>query len=1620
MMNKLYSPFVQMSGYSVVFTSCTVLFWCMVLASACDSFVLRTLYFASTALAWCVTFHGLLTIGGILRECVVARDVNFDVAIPTPIGYIRYFRRPRRSSPEPVLRHQLAGNDSDFDTLLRLTNVFWLYDRVARKFGYTPVHSESNLTTIVLHSFASFYVRLRDATGLRMIGLTVLDFLLSLTRHCVNKKGHIPERELYSYIGSMSWEQFRKCFNVGAFKSSHDANEFLVRLARIARDRFYLRHQADTIDPDDIPTVWEKLMAARDSEAINAARELLKLLNSAFVRYACGVIGVDEDKTAALCEKIEAANVPLHAKFLDQLMAVTDVMFRLFKSANENGISSLFSARPGVLKLYKDVAAIRERIDNLLSTREVVTYLRDLQSITAELKRLINLADQLMDSRNTIPMLSLQKQLLEMKATIDAKYAACQIRKSPFGILLVGPSGVCKSHLTNMLNETLLCRAGVLRQGDSATGLTSVIQSTDKYHSTVTNATQTIILDDLANKREDKDYVDVTNIISFLNNVSVQAVKAEVHEKGTVFPQPKLAIATTNVKHLNAPRDSNCPISILRRFNVCVDIVLKPEFRMVPQNRFSQANTSLLPDTEVNPLMDVWEFHFYRWVTKDRKPDMYTETLLRTTSTRQALDYIIEQFDLHQEIQTRYVQSAQALSGICGCGKFEPNCQECALRHQFGFVGLSETLWYKRVDFTWAWCNVFAFIPVWYQLLCDKVGDRIESIRCVQFYRRIIGEVSSLLFILKCVFTCTYLWVVYSCAYILSNASFHHGMLVLLFFVTFIYLNVVLLLSFMQLRKLPLEVVERCQRPWKIVKFVAIVSVMYGAWCVVYKLWTLYRAKFSHNIADVHPRSFNPWKVFGRPQPIASQRLIANWSQPNYNRKSCEDFPFFEVHGVKKSDGKLARVNIAPLGGNIFLINTHFLDRIDLNQELQVKWDSTRGPTSQPVRHLCYRGDVSFIALNCVPFPSFRDNLPVIMPTKGIANMTGVDGSFDYWRTTEDHGFGGLGPDILYNLSKDTEDGMCGTPIVSQDLLIGFHNVGGGRRGGAVCVTQSDFDNVYRYFNPRETYGESDPKFSFLDKHVNLTKQEDEHVDGKVKYLGQVDVARTRANTTVKPTIISDTVRQVFGVEPKHEAPMHIKSRKAHIPRNIALKELKNPESVPVRYLGKAAYDYMQQVDKFCDKYSSKFDKFSEFCLSQQLRPLECDEVFAGIDGVSFIDPINIQTSMGFPICRPKHEFMYRDDNDKLIVDPAVLKEIEETQERLDNGEQLQFVFRASFKDEPVKIGKEKVRVFAAGSMELLYFIRKYFLPIAKLMQDHPLDFECAVGINANGSEWHQLYEHVTRFGNHRMIAGDYKAFDKGVSSVTLSCAFDILINIAKKYGSYTPNDIRVMEVLAQSCTSPVYEWFGSLIRVSGSNPSGNPLTVILNNLVNSLYQRAAFFALADRYEELRLRPPAYSEMVSAINYGDDNLMSVSEDCYWFDHTKMQNVLAEWGITYTMADKTSVSRPFIHIDECDFLKRNFRYDSTNDRMMAALDEDSIFRSLLMHTKISITDKEHAQAVIDGAQREYYQYGKETFLQKTRALEEVARLCDIPWTANTYEQLQESTESNPRDLKLVSA
>lgn len=564
---------------------------------------------------------------------------------------------------------------------------------------------------------------------------------------------------------------------------------------------------------------------------------------------------------------------------------------------------------------------------------------------------------------------------------------------------------------------------------------------------------------------------------------------------------------------------------------------------------------------------------------------------------------------------------------------------------------------------------------------------------------------------------------------------------------------------------------------------------------------------------------------------------------------------------------------------------------------------------------------------------------------------------------------------------RPTESGDCGSMCLcdtgSSQIIIGMHTSGAPNGGVAMQhISQKAIRACIDLYEAQVSEGTIP-----ISADGCMRELTDLHTKSCIRFLesgtanvyGSFKGYRPKHKSKVVPTYISEYVVENgyspdFGPPAMNWQPWH-----------LAIKDMTTPVHCYLNNNIKKCEDAF-----FNDIISNLGDKLS------MLEVYSIDVALNGADGVTYVDKINCSTSAGNPFKTSKKNFITQVNGKITSVDQVILDRVVEIEKCYDNNTRFHPQFCGHLKDEPVtlkKIAAGKTRVFTGGEFAWSIVVRKYLLSHIRLIQNNPFVFEAMPGVVAQSTEWRDLYHHITHFGKDRIIAGDYGKFDKRMAAPFILSAFRILERLAIKAG-WPDKDVRYIRCIAYDTAFPCIDFNGDLIEIQG-NPSGHPLTVIINCLVNSLYMRYAYMLISGKSVE------TFQKYVHLATYGDDNIMGVSLECPMFNHTRIAAAMKCIGVEYTMAEKEAESVPYIHIDESSFLKRSFRYDPDIGCIVAPLDKSSFNKMLTSRVfEPNMAPEAHDICVIETALREYFFYGKDVFMDRYQFFQKLVDDCEL--------------------------
>lgn len=568
------------------------------------------------------------------------------------------------------------------------------------------------------------------------------------------------------------------------------------------------------------------------------------------------------------------------------------------------------------------------------------------------------------------------------------------------------------------------------------------------------------------------------------------------------------------------------------------------------------------------------------------------------------------------------------------------------------------------------------------------------------------------------------------------------------------------------------------------------------------------------------------------------------------------------------------------------------------------------------------------------------------------------------------------------NYEYESKLGDCGSILISYTsmgpLILGIHILGSDsptlfpKRGFTLSVCQEDLafleGCVVSLGSSSLQVGKYKMELGALSK-----KSPVRYIDnGTLEVYGSLMGFRGRMKSRVCPTLMSDLAVEEGYVRNTSQPMMN-----SWIPWRKALLDMTRPVTEinqDILQIAKAGFiqDILTNLPE---------DSIRELIVYDNVTAIN------GQSGVAYVDKLNRNTSAGFPFKKSKKFFMIAMESTSelqhpVTVTPEILVEMDRIIACYETGKTVQPVFTASLKDEPTSLKKckeGKTRVFCGAPMPWSIVVRKYLLSTIRVIQKNRFLFEAGPGTIAQSKEWDDIYQYVTKFGEDRIVAGDYGKFDKRMPSSVIIAAFHIIMAMLEKAG-WSERDLSVVRGIATDTAYPTIDFNGDLIRCYGTNPSGHPLTVIINGLANSLYVRYCYIVSNPQQE-----CSSFKSNISLMTYGDDMIMGVNKNIDWFHHTSIKDVLANIDIEFTMADKEAISVPFIHINDATFLRRSWRFEPELEYRVCPIEHASIDKMLTMCVRSKTISLElQAVEVMNTVVREYFWYGKEIFERK-RAL-----------------------------------
>jgi len=1264
----------------------------------------------------------------------------------------------------------------------------------------------------------------------------------------------------------------------------------------------------------------------------------------------------------------------------DTILFILERGVHIYKTGD---ISSIVHSGSSYATIYEKASELKRKSMHLSNAEahgfKESTFLKELDDLIEKLLSIKKHGRGLDQTERSI-INHKYDEMCMIRDDITSLSACRQMRDMPFGILIVGDSGIGKSTLTQYIFQYFANICGL--EADDAYKYTHNYFA--KHWNNFKSCCWCIIMDDVAAENPSLgDNSSVREIIQVMNPVPYCPEQAALEDKGKTPCKAKLVIATSNIEHLNAYHYFSYPSAVQRRFPYIITPTVKPCYT----NEQGMLDSSLIDDDK--PYKDLWTFKVEmiipQKIASNAMKSLATKKTILENATQQ--EFFMWFRDTVVAFKANQERVNESLSEL----KNSKNCICCDLPDQMCLNIQSEDIEYFASELPW------------------MIFQKMKSTSVYKFMRRIV-------FFLYVTF---YL----STFYDKCSEKMVQGL-------TWVDENV----DIDYWRSMGEKVKKHYRIPLYFGTAATTIYVAYSVYRMFHGLQVQggVTSEFGSAPKDDTSKRENVWyKNEVNLTPFEVSRESASAKSSNF-----EDFKKRIARNCVSARIKNSNVNgnvwrpskMTCVTGHIYMVNNHCIPDIVDTTIIKIVESADTHINGNCEFTICEKDvvryperDLAFITIRNLPpkknivkyFISEKIDGPLSGETIGREFDGSMNGAkCDNMRLMRQQNIntketGKIVVDLWSAKSNDkSKDGDCGSLLTVQTdlgyILAGIHFARDEWSNNIILqrVTREDLEDAVIKMNRFSVESGSFNLITAPTKERSVTTLHKKSVfryipQGLGNLYGSFEGFRGKMKSCVETTPM---VYHLEGYKIKNGPPV----MGSYEPWRIAALDLVAPiMHIRTDVLDLCKESYLERIMAMEDA------KFS--CV----QVLDDFSAINGQAGVVYIDKMNRNTSAGNPWKKSKKYFLSSippvgQNLDPVSVDLEIDNRMDEILSNYLEGKCSHPNFCAHLKDEPVtfkKIKMGKTRVFTGAPMDWSLIVRKFLLSCTKLIQENRFVFEAGPGTIAQSLEWQEIRNYVTRHGEDRIIAGDYKAFDKKMSPKEILAAFDILYAICERSGNYNEQELRVIQCIAEDTAFPLVDYNGDLIQFYGSNPSGNPLTVILNSIVNSLRMRYVYYHLNPAKE-----CKSFNDNVNLMTYGDDNIMSVSPKCDWFNHTAVAEEFAKIDIVYTMADKETESVPFIHIDEASFLKRTWWYDEDMACYLAPLEHESIEKMLTVWNRSKSIPKEaQAIAVIGTALREYFFYGRPIFEEKRKMFMELVEKMEIQnWvedsTFPTYQSL----------------
>jgi hypothetical protein len=536
-----------------------------------------------------------------------------------------------------------------------------------------------------------------------------------------------------------------------------------------------------------------------------------------------------------------------------------------------------------------------------------------------------------------------------------------------------------------------------------------------------------------------------------------------------------------------------------------------------------------------------------------------------------------------------------------------------------------------------------------------------------------------------------------------------------------------------------------------------------------------------------------------------------------------------------------------------------------------------------------------------------------------------------------------------------SSNGDCGGAVISmspnlQKKLIGFHVAGAISRSHATklttniikdCKEHGDFLRFEPTLIPHSTfqcvsshqYSSAFPiKYTDYPVYDPIDPQRTFTPPGEFSYVGELGDRYSPSSgvTSLRPHLLYKAFPIKF--MPAALNANQVKDTSYLIKNNFDKYDITTTAAAkygtPVAPLDDKAKEFLDYAKVELTNYVYNILK------DQNLALMTDTEILNGtLDGTDNMG-LDLRTSPGIPwskTCTKKKQYFnidretkttnWKDESKCIPLWNAILSK----EWHAKRGERVLSLWKNCDKDEtrPIeKVDIGKTRLFTSVPFETHYLFSKYYGRFKQEWSNARSSLFHGVGVNPHSMEWGEIWQSMKAAGKYGLDA-DFQNFDANQHPDFMEAAGVVMIEVQRKW-DLAHNDPKANEnalvravLFDELITTPMVTRTSVFLSHKG-NPSGNPITTVLNCFVNLLYHWYCTFRISGYISLVK-----FMDMMYFICFGDDVVFVPRKDYgKILNLPSFQKEMATLGQVYTAGDKTSsyVLKP---IEEITFLQRSF-------------------------------------------------------------------------------------------------